>query len=229
MIIGLEIHVYVKTDKKLFCTCPIQEADPNTTICPICTAQPGAKPMLPSKDAIEKVLKTAAMLDCKINPALVWQRKHYDWPDLPKGYQNTMSGSYAVPVGEHGNFLGIKIRECHLEEDPARWDPETGCIDYNRSGYPLIEIVTEPDFTSADHVKDWLKKLMTTLSYVNAVNRTMGVKCDVNVSIPPAYTRVEIKNVNSFNSIVQAIRYEAQRQQKELVQQHTRQWNDAAQ
>ena len=230
--IGLEVHVYVKSAQKLFCTCAInQTAQPNTTICPICTAQPGAKPMLPNKDAVFKVLKTAAMLNCKLNSELVWQRKHYDWPDLPKGYQNTMSGSYAVPVGEHGHFLGIGIRECHLEEDPARWDPETGCIDYNRSGYPLLEIVTEPDFTSADQVKQWLKKLLTTLSYVDAVNRDMGLKCDVNVSIAPLYTRVEIKNVNSFSGITSAILYEQQRQEREikskLIEQQTRQWSDA--
>ncbi len=228
--IGLEIHVYVDAKQKLFCTCPINlNAKPNTTVCPVCTAQPGAKPMLPNREAIHKVIKTALMLNCKINHALIWQRKHYDWPDLPKGYQNTMSGSYAVPVGEHGTFLDVKISECHLEEDPARWDPVTGCIDYNRSGYPLIEIVTEPDFTGSAQVRDWLKKLITTLSYVHAVNKNMGVKCDVNVSIPPDYSRVEIKNVNSFKSIIKAIDYELARQQKEKSHQHTRQWNDAEQ
>ncbi|HLC20124.1 MAG TPA: Asp-tRNA(Asn)/Glu-tRNA(Gln) amidotransferase subunit GatB [Candidatus Nanoarchaeia archaeon] len=229
--IGLEVHVYVQASQKLFCVCAIApNVKPNTTICPICSAQPGAKPMLPNKEAVHKVIKTAAMLNCKINNELVWQRKHYDWPDLPKGYQNTISGSYAVPVGEHGTFLDIGIRECHLEEDPARWDPETGCIDYNRSGYPLIEIVTEPDFKGADEVKQWLKKLMTTLSYINAVNRDMGVKCDVNVSIPPLFCRVEIKNVNSFRSIASSINYEIIRQQKEKhIEQHTRQWNETEQ
>ncbi|MBS3139325.1 Asp-tRNA(Asn)/Glu-tRNA(Gln) amidotransferase subunit GatB [Candidatus Woesearchaeota archaeon] len=229
--IGLEVHVYVQSSQKLFCVCAIApNVKPNTTICPICSAQPGAKPMLPNKEAIHKVIKTATMLNCKVNNELVWQRKHYDWPDLPKGYQNTISGSFAVPVGEHGNFLGIGIRECHLEEDPARWDPETGCIDYNRSGYPLIEIVTEPDFKGADEVKQWLKKLMTTLSYINAVNRDMGVKCDVNVSTPPLFCRVEIKNVNSFRSIASSINYEILRQQKEKhIEQHTRQWNESEQ
>ena len=226
--IGLEVHVYVNSLQKLFCTCTIEpNAPPNTTICPICTAQPGAKPMLPQKEAVKNVIKTALMLGCKMNSELLWQRKHYDWPDLPKGYQNTMSGSYAVPVGEHGAFLGIGIRECHLEEDPARWDPETGSIDYNRSGYPLLEIVTEPEFKSAEEVKNWLKKLVTTLSYVNAINRDMGMKCDVNVSIAPSFSRVEIKNVNSFRSIAAAIEYELNRQKKEAkIEQHTRQWND---
>ena len=232
--IGLEIHTYVKVDnkQKLFCTCPINpEAKPNTTLCPVCTAQPGCKPMLPNSEAITKILKTALMLDCTVNNDLIWQRKHYDWPDLPKGYQNTMSGSFAVPVGESGTFLGIGIRECHLEEDPARWDPETGCIYYNRSGYPLIEIVTDPDFTNKDQVRDWLKKLVTTLSYVNVMNRDMGIKCDVNVSIAPKFTRVEVKNVNSFKSIIKAIEHEINRQTEAVktkpISQETRQWNDA--
>jgi len=231
--IGLEIHTYIKLDnkQKLFCTCQINpEAHPNTTICPICSAQPGSKPMLPNSEAVKKILKTALMLDCTVNNKLIWQRKHYDWPDLPKGYQNTMSGSFAVPVGDHGQFLNIGIRECHLEEDPARWDPETGCIDYNRSGYPLIEIVTDPDFTNKDQVRDWLKKLVTTLSYVNVMNRDMGIKCDVNVSIAPAYARVEVKNVNSFKSIIKAIEHEINRQTEVVktkpISQETRQWND---
>lgn len=231
--IGLEIHTYIAVEnrQKLFCTCMIdQNAPPNTTICPTCTAQPGAKPMLPNADAVKKVLKTALMLNCKTNSELIWQRKHYDWPDLPKGYQITMSGSYAVPVGENGNFLGIGIRECHLEEDPARWDPVTGCIDYNRSGYPLIEIVTEPDFQGTQQVREWLKKLVTTLDYVKAVNPDMGLKCDVNVSIAPKFTRVEVKNVNSFKSIIKAIEYELERQQREPVtEQHTRAWSEAEQ
>ena len=229
--IGLEVHVYVDVKQKLFCTCLVNpSARPNSTVCPICTAQPGSKPMLPNKEAIQKVMKTALMLNCTINTELIWQRKHYDWPDLPKGYQNTMSGSYAVPVGENGSFLDIGISECHLEEDPARWDPVTGYIDYNRSGYPLIEIVTKPDFKSSAQVHDWLKKLITTLSYVHAVNKNMGVKCDVNVSIAPKFSRVEIKNVNSFKSIIKAIDYEILRQQKEKNHaQHTRQWNEAEQ
>ncbi len=231
--IGLEIHVYIDTKEKLFCSCAVDPtAKPNTTICPRCTGQPGAKPMLPSKEAIEKVMKTGLMLGCRLNNNLVWQRKHYDWPDMPHGYQKTMSGSYAVPVGEEGSFLDIGIRELHLEEDPARWDPETGTVDYNRSGYPLIEIVTEPEFADAESVRDWLKSLLTTLQYVKAVNKELGLKCDVNVSIAPLFSRVEIKNVNSFKSIVKAIHYELDRQQKEVsqgnkIEQQTRAWVEA--
>ena len=230
--IGLEIHVYIDTDEKLFCSCSIDvDAKPNTTICPRCTGQPGSKPMLPSKEAIEKVIKAGLMLGCDMNKELVWQRKHYNWPDMPSGYQKTMSGSYAVPVGVKGSFLGIGITQLHLEEDPARWDPVAGTVDFNRSGYPLIEIVTEPDFQDIDGVRDWLKSLMTTLQYVHAVDRNMGVKCDVNVSVSPSFGRVEVKNVNSFKSIVNAIKHEIDRQTKEVssgkkIEQQTRAWQD---
>lgn len=229
--IGLEIHVYVNVEKskqKLFCTCKIDtNAKPNTNICPRCTGQPGSKPMLPNKEAVEKILAIAQMLDCSINHNLLFQRKHYSWPDLPNGYQRTMSGSYAVPVGEKGTFLNIGITEVHLEEDPARWDPETGTVDYNRCGFPLVEIVTEPDFTEPSQVRDWLKSLVTTLGYIHAIDKDAGIKADVNVSIAPKFQRVEIKNVNSMKSIVKAIEYEVERQQKEKVQQETRAWNDA--
>ncbi len=233
--IGLEIHGYLampETRQKLFCLDKIDpNAQPNTNICPICTAQPGCKPMLPNKEAVDKIIAIASMLNCKINKRLLFQRKHYSWPDLPSGYQRTISGAYSTPVGENGSFLNIGIRECHLEEDPAKWDPLTGCIDYNRSGYPLVEIVTEPDFTSALEVREWLKKLMTTLSYIKAIDKDAGIKADINVSIPPRYQRVEIKNVNSFKSIVKAIEYELQRQKtaqqkKEKIFQETRAWDD---
>lgn len=225
--IGLEIHGYLATQQKLFCRCPINtEAAPNTTICPRCTGQPGAKSMLPLQDAVEKVIACALMLDCSVNKKLIFQRKHYDWPDLPKGYQITMSGTYSHPVGENGKYLDIGIRECHLEEDPARWDPITGCVDYNRSGYPLIEIVTEPDFTRAEQVKQWLESLLTTLSYIKAVTKSAGIKCDVNVSTD-RHPRVEIKNVNSIRAIMLSIESEVKRQQEavtagEKIFSHTR-------
>jgi len=163
--IGLEIHGYLVTKEKLFCNCKnahkIKEIKPNTLICPICTGTPGSKPMLPNAEAIKKIIQIALMLNCKVNSEpekLIWYRKHYSWPDLPKGFQNTISGTYANPVGVKGNFLGIGIREVHLEEDPAQWNPETGEIDYNRSGVPLVEIVTEPDFKSSSQVEQWIKQ-----------------------------------------------------------------------
>jgi len=233
--IGLEIHGYINTEEKLFCTCKsihgIKNAKPNTNICPICTGQPGSKPMLPNKSAIDKVIQIALILGCKINNELIWQRKHYSWPDLPKGYQNTLSGPHATPNAENGKFLGIRISECHLEEDPASWNPQTGEIDYNRSGAPLIEIVTEPDFKSSEEVANWLKQLITTLGYIKAVDKEAGIKADVNVSIKKTNnTRIEIKNVNSITNIKNAIDVEVKRQEKELpINQETRRYDSIKQ
>ncbi|HLD98069.1 MAG TPA: Asp-tRNA(Asn)/Glu-tRNA(Gln) amidotransferase subunit GatB [Candidatus Nanoarchaeia archaeon] len=233
MIIGLEIHGYLNSVEKLFCNCKNLEknASPNTNICPICTSQPGSKPMLPNKEAINKTVEIALMLNSKVNTVenkkvLIWQRKHYNWPDLPKGYQNTLSGTYAIPVAEKGKFLGIRIREMHLEEDPAAWDPETGQIDYNRSGAPLIEIVTEPDFTSSEEVSNWLKQLILTLSYIKSINKFAGIKADVNINIPNISERTEIKNLHSISDIVKAIDYEFKRHEKERPKSmETRRWN----
>lgn len=190
--------------------------------------------MLPNREALRSIVAVAAMLGCSINSRLVFQRKHYSWPDLPSGYQRTISGSYSFPVGVDGSFLGIGIEDVHLEEDPARWDPETGFVDYNRSGYPLAEIVTKPGFSSAEEVRIWVKRLLTTLSYIRAINAEAGIKCDVNVSVEPDFRRVEVKNVNSISGIVAAINHEAWRQGQmvssgSVVAQETRAWNDALQ
>jgi aspartyl-tRNA(Asn)/glutamyl-tRNA(Gln) amidotransferase subunit B len=233
--IGLEIHGYLDTKEKLFCRCRAEHglkySNPNTNICPICTGQPGAKPMLPNRIAIEKTIQIALILGCKINDKLIWQRKHYDWPDLPKGYQNTISGPHSTPVGIKGKFLGIGITETHIEEDPAAWNPKTGEIDYNRSGVPLIEIVTDPNFKNSDEVIDWLKQLITTLGYIKAIDKKAGLKADVNVSLPELKgERVEIKNINSLSNIKDAIDYEIKRQQKpgELAKkQETRMFNES--
>lgn len=229
--IGLEIHGYldIPSSAKLFCDCALDPAEPNTNICPVCTGQPGSKPKLPNKEAIDAILKIALFLNCKLNPELLWQRKHYSWPDLPNGYQKTMSGAYSQPVGLHGEFLGIGIEEVHLEEDPARWDPVTGGVDYNRSGFPLVEIVTKPDFKSSGEVREWLENLMVALRYIKAVRPDLGVKCDVNVSIAPAFIRTEVKNVNSFTAITQAIEFEIKRQAKEPIKQQTRAWDEQTQ
>ncbi len=212
--IGLEIHGYLDTKEKLFCMCKTDFLieKPNTLVCPICTAQPGTKPMLPNSSAVEKMIQIATILNCRINyeKKMVWQRKHYDWADLPKGYQNTISGAHSNPCAESGEFQGIRITECHLEEDPAQWNPLEGGINYNRSGLPLIEIVTEPDFKSSEQVADWLRTLVHSLSYVKAFRKNGGIKVDVNVSTYGE--RVEIKNVNSIEKIKKAIEYEIKRQ-----------------
>ena len=228
--IGLEVHGYLNTKEKLFCTCRaihgLKVIRPNASICPICCGMPGAKPMLPNKTAVNKAIQIALILGCKINEKLIWQRKHYNWPDLPKGYQNTISGPYAIPIGINGNFLGIGIEEAHLEEDPAAWNPKTGEIDYNRSGVPLIEIVTKPDFKDSEQVVLWLKQLITTLGYIKAIDKKTGIKADINISIPKG-KRVEIKNVNSLRNIKNVIEYEIQRQKKELPKiQETRMYDE---
>ncbi len=229
-IIGLEVHAYLVTSEKLFCQCKASREKsllPNINICPICTGQPGAKPMLPNKIAVKKTVQIAVMLGCKINEYMLWQRKHYDWPDLPKGYQNTLSGSHAAPIGENGKFYNISIKSMHLEEDPASWNPETGEVDYNRSGLPLVEIVTSPEFKTAEEVITWLKKLLHSFSYLKCVDANAGIKVDVNVNIPKKTERVEIKNISSLESIKKAIEYELKRHATEKVsKQETRRYDD---
>ncbi len=209
--IGLEVHGYLDTNEKLFCKCKVSlDEEPNTHICPICTGQPGSKPMAPNCSAVDKFIQIALILNSKLNKEWVWQRKHYDWADLPKGYQNTISGPHAKPCSIGGSFKGINITEAHLEEDPAQWNPETGKINYNRSGLPLVEIVTEPEFSSSDQVIEWLKHLILSLSYVKALRKNAGIKVDVNVSTYG--DRVEMKNLNSLEKIRKAIEYEIMRQ-----------------
>lgn len=217
--IGLEIHGYLLTKEKLFCKCLSvhgkKYTEPNINICPICTGQPGSKPLLPNEEAVKKLIQIALVLKCTINKSVFWQRKHYSWPDLPKGFQSTVSGPYAIPNGVNGKFMEIRIRECHLEEDPAAWNPLTGEIDYNRSGAPLVEIVTEPDFKSSEEVIDWIKNLMAALGYVKAIDKQSGIKADVNVSIKGG-KKIELKNINSTRKIKEAIEIEIARQKKDI-------------
>jgi aspartyl-tRNA(Asn)/glutamyl-tRNA(Gln) amidotransferase subunit B len=228
-MIGLEIHCYLKTKEKLFCSCIASRErglEGNTYVCPVCTGQPGAKPLVPNEDAVRKGVQIGLVLRCTISSSMPWIRKHYAWPDLPKGYQTTLSGSGSVPLGIKGNFHGIGIREMHLEEDPASWEPGTGKVDYNRSGLPLVEIVTEPDFSTAEEVQAWLGKLVHHLSYLKAIDTNAGIKVDVNVNIPRKTKRVEIKNVNSIDEIGKAIVYELTRQAEEGgAQEETRRWD----
>ena len=225
--VGIEMHGYLKTKEKLFCKCgtDYQNVKPNTNICPVCTGQPGSKPMLPNKEALNKIIKLSLMLGCKINKKFVFQRKHYDWPDLPNGYQKTVSGSYSLPIGHGGEFLGIRIRDVHLEEDPARWNPDSGRVDYNRCGMCLVELVTEPDFDSAEQVRVWLQKLMAMLGYIDILDTQAGIKCDTNIDVDEG-ERVEVKNINSLWSIVRAIEYESERQVKEGAVQETRMFDE---
>ncbi|MEO2154859.1 MAG: Asp-tRNA(Asn)/Glu-tRNA(Gln) amidotransferase subunit GatB [Nanoarchaeota archaeon] len=220
--IGLEVHAYLNTKEKLFCSCSAnyEDFEPNTNICPICTGMPGVKPLLVNEEALKKSIQVAHILNCKITNDWVFQRKHYDWPDMPNGYQRTISGTYTVPIGIEGKFEGIRIIEAHLEEDPAKWDPSTGRVDYNRSGVPLIEIVTYPDFSNAKEVRNWLDKLLYTLEYLKLIKKG-SIKADVNISVNvngKQGERVEIKNVNSLKAIEKVINYEILRQKTLLLQ-----------
>ncbi|MCK4996906.1 Asp-tRNA(Asn)/Glu-tRNA(Gln) amidotransferase subunit GatB [Candidatus Pacearchaeota archaeon] len=210
--IGLEVHGYLDTKEKLFCKCSTDSDDAqNSHICPICTGTPGSKPMAPNLSAVKKMIQLALVFDSKISyDKVIWQRKHYNWADNPKGYQTTISGAHAVVNASSGKFKGINLTEIHLEEDPAQWNPETGRINYNRSGLPLIEIVTEPEFHNSEDVVTWLKDLLLSLSYIKAVRKNAGIKVDVNVSTYGE--RVEMKNLNSLEKIKKAINYEILRQ-----------------
>lgn len=229
-MVGLEIHGYIETDEKLFCNCKnfhdMKKIRPNVNVCPVCTGQPGSKPMLPNKSAVDKIIEIALILGCKVSSNMLFQRKHYSWPDMPTGYQKTVSGAHSDFVGKAGMFEGIRIAEVHLEEDPGAWNPETGNVDFNRAGAPLVEIVTEPDFKSSEEVGEWLKKLVLTLSYIKALNKDAGIKADVNVSVKGVSVRAEIKNVNSITEIQKVIDSEFERHLKEKPNvMETRRWN----
>jgi aspartyl-tRNA(Asn)/glutamyl-tRNA(Gln) amidotransferase subunit B len=210
--IGLEIHIQLKTNKKLFCECKAGylNVEENTNICEICTGQPGAKPMGINKKALENLIKISLALGCTIGNKIFFQRKHYFWPDLPSGYQRT-----SKPIATGGKLGKVRIREIHLEEDPGRYDLKEGKVDYNRSGIPLAEIVTEPDITSPEEAREFLEELAKIISYLDAGREEPGSsRVDANISVDE--TRVEIKNINSFSGVYSALSYEIFRQ-KDLI------------
>lgn len=206
---GLEIHVQLKTNSKLFCDCKTnyQDTDPNQNICPVCLNQPGAKPYPTNEKALEYALKIALMLDCKITDEVAYfMRKHYSYPDLPSGYQRT-----SVPIGYAGNLNGVGITEVHMEEDPGQFKPDRGIVDYNRSGIPLIEIVTDPDMHSPEEARNFLKELQRILDYSGSARGEGTMRADVNISIEGG-KRAEIKNINSIKGAYKALQFELIRQ-----------------
>ncbi|MBI4147830.1 Asp-tRNA(Asn)/Glu-tRNA(Gln) amidotransferase subunit GatB [Candidatus Woesearchaeota archaeon] len=234
VIIGLEVHIQLKSRSKLFCPCPTTGDDePNTRVCPTCLGHPGSKPLL-NKAAVDAAVRLALALSSQINPVLNFSRKQYFYPDLAKNYQITQ---YEIPVGNHGNITlangkRIDLMRLHIEEDPAALThTSTTClIDYNRSGIPLIELVTEPAMHSPDEAREFLNTLMTILGYLNIFNPDEGVmKADANVSIAArGYTRVEIKNILGFKEIERALTFEIARQRAHEVVRETRGWDAAA-
>jgi aspartyl-tRNA(Asn)/glutamyl-tRNA(Gln) amidotransferase subunit B len=228
--IGLEIHVPLKTLQKLFCSCPTNyyEIDePNLNTCPVCTGMPGCKPWPLNDYALETVVMIARLLMCKmVDENIFVKRKHYDYPDLPSGYQRT-----SEPVGKDGMLSGVHIWEVHLEEDPGRYDLESGRVDYNRSGVPLIEIVTAPDMKTAEEARNFLRELVNLLKYTERTVDVGGVmRADVNISIEGG-AKVEIKNINSVRGALKAIGFEIIRQKGLMqrggvVKQETRGFNE---
>jgi aspartyl-tRNA(Asn)/glutamyl-tRNA(Gln) amidotransferase subunit B len=210
---GLEIHVQLETESKLFCTCHTnyQEADSNTNICFVCLNQPGAKPYPPNKEALDGAVKIALMLGCKISPGITYfMRKHYDYPDLSSGYQRT-----SIPIGYEGDLNGIRIREVHLEEDPGQYKPDMGTVDFNRSGIALIEIVTEPDMKSPEEARKFLRELIRVLEYSGSARGEGTMRADVNISLEGG-KRAEIKNINSIKGAYKALQFEMVRQKNLL-------------
>lgn len=231
--IGLEVHVPLNTGQKLYCPCPTNyyEIDsPNINTCPVCTGMPGSKPYPLNNRALESAVMVSQMLDCKIVEKNIYvKRKHYDYPDLPSGYQRT-----SEPIGVEGKLNKVGIWEVHLEEDPGRYDLATGRVDYNRSGVPLIEIVTAPDMRSAEDARDFLRELLNLLKYSERIIEAGGVlRADVNISIEGG-ARVEIKNVNSVVGAFKAVQFEIIRQKGLMkrggvVKQETRGFNEKSQ
>lgn len=237
--IGLEIHVPLKSEKKLFCDCPTSYHDnagvePNSLVCEVCTGMPGVKPRPINSRALESVITIAHLLNCEIQHKKIFmKRKHYNYPDLPKGYQIT-----SEPLGVKGSFIfedksfgDIGMWEVHLEEDPGQYNLAKGIVDYNRSGVPLIEIVTAPDIKSAEQARAFMKELVRMLEYSDLILGGAGIiRADVNVSINGG-NRCEIKNVNSIKSIHSAIEHEIARQEAlvgkgHTIEQETRGWDD---
>ena len=248
VVIGLEVHAELSTKTKIFCSCPTEfGAEPNTHICPICTAMPGALPVLNEK-VVEYAVKAGLATNCWISQDSKNDRKNYFYPDLPKSYQISQfdkplcNEGYIEIEDDNGNPKKVRILRIHIEEDAGKLNHNefTGgsLVDLNRAGVPLIEIVSEPDLRSSGEVDRYLKKLKSILQYIDVSDCKMqegSLRADVNVSVhkkdEPFGTRTEMKNMNSFKSIVRAIEYESDRQIDELedgntITQETLRWDD---
>ncbi|MCH5195541.1 MAG: Asp-tRNA(Asn)/Glu-tRNA(Gln) amidotransferase subunit GatB [Oscillospiraceae bacterium] len=246
---GLEIHAELLTKSKVFCTCSAEfGGTPNSRCCPVCSGLPGTLPVLNQK-AVEYIIKAGYVMNCEISRFTKWDRKNYFYPDLPKAYQISqmprpvcLSGN--VKINVNGEDKIIRINRIHLEEDAGKLVHDDvnriSLADYNRCGIPLIEIVTEPDFHSADEVIAFMEKVRLLLQYAGICDCKMeqgSIRCDVNISIAPKGsdelgTRTELKNLNSLKAIAKAIEIEIDRQEElldngETVVQETRRFNEA--
>lgn len=242
--IGLEIHAELKTESKMFCSCkndPDEERS-NTNICPVCLGHPGTLPVL-NMTAVKHVLRIGTALGGTLADFTEWDRKHYFYPDIPKGYQISQ---YAYPLVKGGSLAGINLERIHLEEDTARSTHDThekSLVDFNRSGVPLMELVTAPDMHSAEEAVNFAKELqllIRTLGIGHANMEKGELRIEANVSVSPLRTslslgvKTEIKNLNSFRTVGSAIKYEIKRQiavieAGDSVVQETRGWDEGRQ
>ncbi|HEY0866624.1 MAG TPA: Asp-tRNA(Asn)/Glu-tRNA(Gln) amidotransferase subunit GatB [Fimbriimonas sp.] len=255
--VGMEVHAELATRSKMFCRCPVAfGGEPNTRVCPVCTALPGSLPV-PNRNAIEMVLKTAIALNCKIAMRSVFHRKNYFYPDLPKGYQISQyleenplgyNGYLDIPA-KNGGWKRIHIRRVHLEEDTGKLMhlPGGGSgVDYNRAGVPLMEVVTgfnpetgRPDISDPDEAREYLQQLRQILLYLGVCDGKMeegSLRCEPNISVRADTddrlgTKTELKNLNSFKSVQLGVAFEVRRQIARLehgepVHQETRGWNE---
>jgi aspartyl-tRNA(Asn)/glutamyl-tRNA(Gln) amidotransferase subunit B len=233
-VIGLEVHVQLLTETKMFCRCPNRfGAAPNTLVCPVCLGYPGTLPVL-NREAVELATRLALALGCDVHPRSVFARKNYFYPDLPKGYQisqydRPLAEGGRLPLTQHGDRgKTVRLERLHLEEDAGKLLHETpgggdlpgqSLVDFNRCGVPLVEIVSRPDLSSAAEAADYLQTLHQVLLYTatSAANLEEGsLRCDANVSVrrqgEPLGTRTEVKNLNSFRNVARAIEHEIGRQ-----------------
>lgn len=245
-VIGLEVHLQFKTATKIFCGCAnVFGSEPNTNVCPVCLGLPGSLPVLNEK-VLEYAVKVGLALNCRINNFVKFDRKNYFYPDCPKNYQISQfddpiarNGSLNIPTDN--GIKKIRIHRAHIEEDAGKLihDTDGSLVDYNRTGTPLLEIVSEADLRSAQEAYDYLTNLKLVLQYLEVSDCDMekgSLRCDANVSIRPKGqekfgTKTELKNMNSFRAVKLGIEYEITRQTQvlesgEKVLQETRLWNE---
>ena len=250
-VIGLEIHSELKTNTKIFCGCATKfGAEQNTHVCPVCLGLPGVLPVL-NRRVVEFAIKAGLALNCTINKYSKFDRKNYYYPDLPKNFQTSQ---YDLPIAEHGyvdietenGTKRIRILRIHMEEDAGKLvhsgatitDSLTSNVDYNRTGVPLIEIVSEPDMSTPEEARAYMEKIKSILEYIDVSNCRMeegNLRADLNISLRPAGqkmlgTKAEMKNINSFKAIEDALFYEIERQEEILedgghIVQETRTWD----
>ncbi len=246
VFIGLEIHIHLKTQTKMFCSCPAHFGDePNSNVCPVCMGWPGVLPRL-NAHALELGYKVARALNCKLSHKSLFARKNYFYPDMPKNYQISQfqdpiggPGLLEIPLSL-GGTKSVRIRECHLEEDAGKMihAGDISLIDYNRAGYPLLEMVTEPDLCTGEEAEDFIRYFQRLVRYLEVSDGNMeegSLRCDANISLnlkgKGLGSKVEVKNLNSSRFVKLSLNYEAKRQEEVLsaggsISQETRLWNE---